>query len=103
MNCKDCKHWGTGEAQRQWDEEHTERSRYDPEDTAPAPAQRICSAVTLLQDGNRHDFDAPLEERRVRLAYLIDASSYRADMWTAPEFGCVLFDSPQPAQLPSDP
>jgi hypothetical protein len=97
MRCKDCKHWGTGQRQRQWDIEHADYSVTNAEDIGPAPAQRICSAVTLLQDGASHWSDGPVEERRVRLAYLIDASSYRADMWTAPTFGCALFEPARPA------
>lgn len=56
--CKDCKHWGTGKRQREWES---------------------------ARDGyNSHD-----------------ASRYQADLWTAPEFGCTLWEeSVQPPEGP---
>lgn len=86
MNCKDCKHWGTGKRQRDWDEMHD-----DPE--YERPEARICGRILLLGGPAMRSELLGAWPRRMPtslLAYTLDASDYQADLWTAPTFACVL-------------
>jgi hypothetical protein len=102
--CKDCKHWGTGKRQREWESARDGyNSHADEDDKRGERPQKICARVTLLGSdyeslpkGLHDDPDLPNV-----MAYTLDASRYQADLWTAPEFGCTLWEeSVQPPEGP---
>jgi len=68
ITCKDCKHWGTG----------PNYDRYEPDGEHP---HRICALIVL---GSRYD-----EGASQLPAYTEDASGYKADLFTRPDFGCL--------------
>lgn len=79
MTCKDCKHWGTGRQYERWDD-----------DANPIESlHKICNGVTLLGGLEWQDD----EKLKAVKAYTLDASQYVADLWTAPDFSCALFEA----------
>jgi len=75
--CKDCKHWKPSD---------------DPHYLGDDAPHRTCDRIILAGwFGDEHEQPAPL-------AFTQDGSGYKAVLWTAPDFGCVLFEAlrPQP-------
>lgn len=76
--CERCSHW---------DAAGDEREEYDNEnDRDVIFPHRRCLLVVHLYHRGTDRFDPS------RAAYVMDASGYRATLWTAPSFGCVLFE-----------
>jgi hypothetical protein len=89
VNCKDCKHWGTGKRQREWDEVHDWQDEDDLK-VMQARTQKICARIVLCGEAMREAVPA--------IAYTLDGSDYQADLWAAPTFGCVLFETAEVAR-----
>jgi hypothetical protein len=74
-NCASCKHWGSGEPYVYYDPEN-----HDDEINTP---HRVCGLVRLV-DLRQSPGDVK--------AFTQDASGYTANLWTAPDFGCALYE-----------
>lgn len=75
--CGNCKHWGTEPYDYLYDDEG---------DDLPVPHAQ-CGAVTHVNGFlKRAVADGDVK------AFTTDASGYRSALWTAPDFGCVLFE-----------
>lgn len=75
-SCRDCKHWGT--VPYEYFEDADEGQAVGDENTS---FHRICGRIRLLEfQSNPHP----------RRAFTRDGSGYKADLWTAPDFGCTL-------------
>lgn len=78
-NCKDCKHWDNGGAQRLASGDESGGS-YFKESVEGNPGKGLCGA--LLPDN-------PL----IRIHTIYAEEEF---VWTAPAFGCVLFETKGP-------
>jgi hypothetical protein len=96
MNCRDCKHWKVPADLPDYPlERYVDMDQ--PYEALPRDAQhqhRLCSAVPRVDYYIPHPDPPPL-------AFTQDASGCMALLWTAPDFGCVLFEAfPQGAIEP---
>lgn len=76
-NCKACRHW---------DLEGDAYDHYDNHGEDVSGHARICLKVV---HSGQSEPDA--------LAYVTDASGYKANLWCDPTFGCALFEAKEPA------
>jgi hypothetical protein len=83
-HCKTCKHWRLG--------------AFDPPRNLddPDPPERVCFKIihlhsVSLETGQKLS-GKPMPETG---AYLTDADGYAASLYTAPDFGCVLWQMAQ--------
>jgi hypothetical protein len=86
--CETCQFWEP--------EEYEDRSTYTDDDPAPLSKRlrlRRCSRVIQWWDATQWDKDGQrvaTPEAAEVLAFVNDGSSYRADLLTRPDFGCVM-------------
>lgn len=82
-NCKDCKHW---QAPSEYQSHPLQRYDEDYEliELGDTHQHRVCGLIVLADSKQR---DSP------PLAFTMDASDYCAVLWTAPDFGCALFEA----------
>lgn len=75
-NCETCEFWTTtAELQKRYGYHEPEAVESD------VGKYRVCKRIVLNDHiGSR---------KRLPLAYTQDASGYRADLWTRPEFSCI--------------
>ena len=80
-HCTNCRHWKRdGDIKRIWGK-HTNH-------VSVPTAHRLCSAVPT-GNGPLGDIDP---EHIDAMALVFDFEDYKAELWTLPTFGCVLFE-----------
>ena len=88
--CRTCRHWTSPNNMTPWEREFGSFGRYshpDEEKQLKDDCHRVCFGILHVCEASGIE--------PIPVAYTSDASGYMADLWTAPEFGCALWEQGQ--------